>query len=548
MKADDITLHGILTPTNQYAIPVFQRYYSWERKDWQKLWEDLVELQEPEANAQTHFMGSLVFVAEEHFPNKVPVFQVIDGQQRLITMTLLLAALRNTAKAHGFDDLASEISNTFLVHPYKSGREHMRVYPRQRDRDQYIGAIKGSESVDGRVGEALRFFEQQILSLPSNSNGEGLHNLFGTLQARLQFVYIQLQNENPYQVFKSLNSTGVDLSEADLIRNFMFMHVKLEDQDGFDDYHWKPLEKRFEDETGRLDVGALSAFFRDFLMSEGKYVPTSATFQQFEQSYQGSSFQPTALAETLAHDAKLYDILRGRQKHPDLAVDAALEKLRRLDSSTAYPLVLNLMRRVENGKMTIADLRSAVELLSGFVLRRYVVGESSRGYSRWFVSACTNLGDNPLAGLRSFLLSKGFPSDEVFTEALIQYPLYKSYYTKTVLVSLERAKGHKEIVELADVQVEHIMPQTLSGDWKADLGPNAELIHDRWLHTIGNLTLTGYNSELSNDTFSFKRKDYKNSNIEITRDLADYEKWTETEIETRGKALAAQVASIWRGP
>lgn len=547
MKATNLNLQGVLNSANQYVIPVFQRFYSWGESDWKRLWEDIIEIQGPDHPTHSHFMGSLVFVPEKLYPDRVPAFQVIDGQQRLITLTLLLCALRDTAQKHGFDMLAAEITQTYLVHPFKKGSEYFRVYPRQRDRGDYMAAIDQKGLAAGRAGEALAYFTQQIATLPDATTEDGLRAFFDLLKASIDLVTITLEGENPYRIFKSLNSTGVDLSEADLIRNFIFMHVPIADQDAFDDSYWVPLEKHFEKSDKSLDGNALSAFFRDYLMRTGRYVPPAGTFQAFETRYH-NGFVPVDLVQELARCAISYDKIRGLLQHPDSHANNALRKLRQLESSTAYPLVLNLMERVETGTMSITDLVQAVELLSGFILRRFVCGESSRAYGRLFVAVCNELGDDALAGLRTSLAKRGFPDDTRFTTTLIRFPLYGSRYTRSILETLERYHEHKEPADLTLAQIEHIMPQTLSNEWLVDLGPDAPAIHAAWLHTLGNLTLSAYNPELQNHAFRVKREEYKNSNIIMTRRLAERTTWDAQAIEERGQRLAELAAKVWVGP
>jgi len=548
MKAFNQTLQGTLQSPNQYVIPVFQRYYSWKKENWEKLWDDLTELYTPEQANRHHFMGSLVFVPEKHYPSLVPAYQVIDGQQRLITLSLLLCALRDVASSLRFNELAEEITVNYLVHHFKKGREHFRVFPRQRDRDLYLAAIEQKDTAKGHLSVALSYFSDQVKTIPNASTEDGLRALFNILQTRLEFVHIVLDSENPYRIFKSLNSTGVDLSEADLIRNFVFMHVDIEYQDEFDEKLWKPMEKHFEDSQGNLDGSRLSSFFRDFLMYKGKYISPDTTFDAFEQQYTGTSFEPEELAEELMHNAFFYDVVRGTQVHSSKEANLALAQLRGLESSTTYPLVLNLLHKVEDGVMSIQDLEHAFELLAGFIMRRLVCGESSRAYGRWFVSACTELGSSPLDGLWKFLNSKGYPSNARFKADFAGFNLYGSRYCLFILKTLEKAHSHKEPADLSQAQIEHVMPQKMSPIWITDLGSEAERIHSKWLHTIGNLTLSAYNPELSNKPFDDKRKWYATSNIVLTRSISEYEKWTETEIIERRQKLTELAAQVWIGP
>ena len=278
MKADNISLQGILHSPNRYLIPVFQRYYSWGRKEWAQLWENIVELREDD-DEQPHFMGALVFVPDGYEAHTMPTYLVIDGQQRLVTMSLLMCALRNLARSHKFTALAGEINDTFLMHPYKQENEHYRVYPRQRDRDEYVSVLehRSFKGTRGKVTDGLIYFVRQIEQLlGAGFTEEDVRTFFELVKNRLEFVYITLDEENPYRIFKSLNSTGMNLSEADLIRNFMLMSVGADTsrQDAFDDAYWRPLEQMFEDEAGQLNSREFSIFFRDFLMSNGRFIPS----------------------------------------------------------------------------------------------------------------------------------------------------------------------------------------------------------------------------------------------------------------------------------
>lgn len=305
-----------------------------------------------------------------------------------------------------------------------------------------------------------------------------------------------LESENAYNIFKSLNSTGVPLGPSDLIRNFVFMHVPPDDHDAFDEDLWAPLEDLFARDDGTLDEDQLSRFFRDFLMADGRYVPPRDAFGSFEARYEATGFLPRALASTLIESARWYAVISGQNVDEAEEVSRALAGLNALDSSTTYPLLLALFSRRAAGGLDSAQLARCIEMLRGFILRRFVCGESSRGYGPMFVRALANDSGDPVATLEAYLLERGWPADQRFEGAFAEFPLYQRGYTKPVLGTLERARGHKEPADLNDAQVEHILPQTLSPMWRAMLGPDAERIHGTWLHRPGNLTLSAYNQEL----------------------------------------------------
>jgi hypothetical protein len=552
MKAGEATLQGTLTAQQQYLIPIFQRYYTWDTPQWQELWSNIVEIRENPG--KRHFMGALVFVGDTVLTFSLPVYLVIDGQQRVLTFSLLLAALRDLCASNGHKELAHEITSSVLVHPFKKGAEHFRVYPRQRDRADFLNAIIGQGKVENRVGKALKYFAEQIRTTVDCSKEEELRKFYNLLLSSLEFVHVNLGGENPYKIFRSLNSTGVDLSPADLIRNFVFMKVPIEQQDDFDNELWTPLENHFINGKKEVNARLVSDFFRDFLMTSGQHITPADTFDSFERRYK-SGFDPHQLAADLTASADLYDVIRGSKPHDIAAVDASLTKVRQLDSATAYPLLLHLMRFVKLGLMTDDDFVKCVELITGFIFRRYICGESSRGYSKWFVAACKDVSaPNAYASLEQFLIDKGFPSDSRFANALISFPLYSGRYAFSVLQQLEQSYESKEAPNFDQATIEHIMPQTLSEDWRIDLGPEAQRIYEQWLHTIGNLTLTGYNLDLSNSRFSVKLEGtekapgYNGSNFELTKLVAACSKWEEDEIQARGEELAERAVDIWIGP
>lgn len=547
MKSNNLTLGEILASPSQYVIPVFQRYYRWDQPQWDKLWSDVADLREPDRTGR-HFMGFLVMVPETFMPGRVNRAHLIDGQQRLTTLSLVLCALRDAARAAGFDELAMEIEVSTLVHQFKKGDERFRVFPKLRDREQFVACIDGEPPADGRLGAAVRYFAGRLTTIPGAGTEAGLRAFYDLLRQRLEFVYAQLEGENPFNIFKSLNSTGVPLGPADLIRNFVFMNVPVEDQDDFDQALWKPMERRFEDDQGILDADGFSSFLRDHLMREGEYVPPAETFDAFQRRHSATAFDPQRVTVELKQASEWYAILRGDRPDPDPEVEPALARLRELESSTTFSLLLNLYERRHRGQLSPADLAECLRLLAGFVLRRLVCGENSRGYARMFVQAAGSIGESPLADLRRFLELRGFPDTPRFVREFVSFDLYHSRYRRAVLEALERSRGHKEPADLSRVQVEHVMPQTLSDAWREALGPEAARVHSTWLHTPGNLTLTGYNPELLNKPFALKRQGYRESNIVLTRRLADFEAWGEAEIQERGRSMAEEAGRIWPGP
>jgi uncharacterized protein with ParB-like and HNH nuclease domain len=547
MKSDNQTVRVILSSPNQYLVPVFQRYYRWDLPQWEKLWQNIVALQTPEKKGR-HFLGFVVLVGEVPGSVEGNTFFLIDGQQRLTTLCLLLVALRNLAASRGHQDLANEITELYLIHPHRKGSECFRLLPKEPDRDTYVAAVTGKPVADGRIGRALSYFTERLYTIADPVSEAGLRAFLKIATTRLEFVYAILTDDNPYNIFKSLNSTGVPLGPADLIRNFVFMHVHPPDQDEFDGQDWQPLENNFRDASGTTNAELLSAFFRDYLMSEGRYVAPAQTFEEFEDRYSDTEFDPGELTATLGAYADHYTVIRGAKTDATSGVTEALVRLRELESSTTYPLLLNLFGRRARNEITGEELERAIRLLAGFILRRFVCNYGSRGYGRLFVSTCNSLGENAVDNLERYLVERGYPDTPRFEQAFVTFNLFERGYTRVILDALVRAYPHKENFIPANAQIEHIMPQTLTDQWRADLGGDWQGVYDTWLHTPGNLTLSAYNPNVGNSPFSVKRKEFERSNIAMTRDVAKHTSWGEAEIKSRGQQLARLAGGIWIGP
>jgi len=553
MKANERVLEQILHSGDQYVIPLFQRYYKWTKDNWDRLWSDIYELLE-EGGKRRHFLGSVVCVADNHQPGMVPRYMVIDGQQRIVTLSILLSALRDAAKSAGQSDLAAEIEDNFLLHRHKKKLERYKVVPRQRDRQSYLDLLdRKPVSEKTNITEAYRFFAGKLTDVGKNGR---LEDLFKLVSNGVMLVVITLDaGENPFAIFKSLNSTGQKLTEADLIRNQVFMQVELVDQDSFEEDHWHPIEQAFEktDTAGAIDI---TEFFRDYLMRDGRYVREDATFVAFEAEMETLRWAPADLCAELLTFARHYNVVRGREKATAPEIEAALTKLRQLNVSTTYPLVLTLLRRHQLGQLTVGDVVRCLEALSGFILRRFICNESSRGYSRWFPAACKELGNAPLSNLVTFLKGKGWPDDGRFATAMLHYALYTSKYNRAVLESLEMSIQRSEPVNLGNCTIEHVMPQTINDDldgheWKAALGSDWKRVHDMWLHTIGNLTLVGYdyNILMKNKPYPVKKCELVGkSKVYLNEHFESVDEWDETQISERGGQLASRLVPIWAGP
>lgn len=565
MQAGPRTIQTLLQSPDQFIIPLFQRTYAWQRKDWQRLWSDLLALLEPAAPSE-HFMGALVCMPTNHEPGKAPQYLVIDGQQRLMTLYLVLCALRDVAGNHGVEDLAAEIGDYFIVHRHGKNLNRYKILPRLRDRQTLfdIADLRAPVTPTDNVGHAYHFFTSQIASQAStngggDATGQMLRTLYSAAISRLTLVMITLEEENAFQIFETLNSTGQPLDQADLIRNHVFMHVPLQDQDSFDDHFWRPLEDSLTNATPASI--ALRDFYRDFLMQRGTYVRPDGVYSAFREYFASIAVPPKSLAANLRRCADAYIWLNNPKRAPSPSLRRELDRLRRLGVSTANPLLLRLLDFYLRGATDAEVTGRCLRVVQSFVIRRAVTRESTRGYGVLFAAAAREIEeDNALESLTDYLAARGWPGDSLFVHQLVTFPLYRRApnVARVLLMALEESANHREQVDVGamldsqQIQLEHVMPQSIGGDdgasWRMALGPDFEMEHSRWVHTLGNLTLSGYNQPLSNHPFNEKRKLFEGSHLELNRYFATTELWNQASVHKRGTALAERVAELWPAP
>ncbi|WP_011571425.1 HNH endonuclease family protein [Haloquadratum walsbyi] len=331
------------------------------------------------------------------------------------------------------------------------------------------------------------------------------------------------------------------------------MQLSLTEQDRFNDEHWMPFEQKFE-ETDDYSGVDLTEFYRDYMMRTGEYVQKNEIYHQFKR--RTSEMTPRELVDELSYYGDLYLWIQRPETAPNEELTNALRRLQYLEIGTAHQLVLNLLYRWDSDDLSIDELLEALHGLESFVLRRFICGRSTRGYYRTFPIAARSIEDDDVKGsLFAYLKSQGWPDDTELLDNILRFDMYNRDKKKTWLVlrTLEEQFGHKEPVQYDELTIEHVMPQTIDdnewGDeWKAMLGDEWERIHDQWLHALGNLTLSGYNPELSNRPFDEKRELLMESHVELNGYFEECDNWTEKTIRERNQELAERLASIWRVP
>ncbi len=562
MDAHDNPMSAILSGEKQYIIPVFQRFYSWEKKQWETLWQDIIAITGKDDSPLTHFIGPFVVIAKAT-PYDITRFLVIDGQQRLITITVMLCALRDRAKALNLTALANAIETNSLIFQDTSGEKQAKIIPRIRDRDtllQIIHSKKEPLAVDSLLTKAYKYFSGQIENISQPQTGlwdpdpvKQLENLYHAIIRRLLLVTITLDhNDNPSNIFESLNFKGEKLSDADLIRNYAFMQVDIERQETFNNNTWKPFEDLFE-KNGQLDTSLLTDFYYRYLISKNQYFSRARLYTKFTKYIDKFAKKDNLieLVNELKQYARRYIKTINAQDDESL-LQLALERFNMLDVATATPLLLDLYNRYENEdenkKLSLSAFVSMLEVLESFILRRSILRWRTRGYGLDFAKAIEQ--STTLDELINYLVGKGWPTDEEIKNALNEFPIYRHEPKKCrlIMTKIERSFGHKEKTKLEGLTVEHVLPQSLAMPWRQALGPNADEIHERYLHTIGNLTLSGYNPELSDYPFPEKKKIYAESKLQLNAYFADHDVWTEKEILERSQVLADKIVKLWWRP
>jgi hypothetical protein len=556
MQAQPKTIRDILHTGDQYIIPLFQRYYSWEKSHWERLRMDVWALMENGAKP-VHFLGPLVCTLPPRLPGNSSAFQLIDGQQRITTLTILLAAIRDVARSRNLNDFADEVTEDYLLFKRKQGDDRYKVLPRLGDRQVLTAMIEGHDMSgfsNSPVFEAWKYFHRHVQHLSRKDTEKQLAKLLDVITTRLNLVAVLIDGENPYEIFDSLNSTGLPLEESDLVRNFVFMEIPSAKQQEFDDQHWKPFEAMFAASDSDPAI-EMTPFYRDYLMRNGKYSKEDATFIDFKNAHESAVRQPEVMIGELKRFAKLDLMLRRPASVKDATLRTILGQVAGMEITTAYPLLLNLLDRNDQGQLSKEDLCGCLADLVSFVLRRSICGESTRTYGKWFVEAITVIRDQPRRDLQAYWLGRRWPDDAAVLARLPGFELYRRESTKTrvILEALEESFGHRERVDLSTLTIEHVMPQTITNNkngraWKEMLGDGWEKIHETLLHTLGNLTLTGYNTELSNSPFETKQVELANSHLDLNAYFGGLPKWDADAIAKRTATLASRMVSLWPRP
>ena len=547
----------ISTTNTQFTIPVYQRNYDWEEKQCSKLLEDILNVA-INNNIKSHFIGSIVYLHEGVYTVGKKEFSIIDGQQRLTTITLLLCALYNKAKILNQEEIAHRIYDRYLTDRYLDEQDKFKLIPVGENLNILKKIIYGKldeiteEESNSNMYANYKLFEENITSLETiNQIDIGIQKLI--------YVDIALERgkDDPQKIFESLNSTVLDLSQGDLIRNFVLMNLQREEQNRIYNDYWIPIENNTKVYITNKFKTKISEFMRDFLTLEfGKIPNQSKVFEEFKSNYEYASLEKMEIELKKIKDySMLYSKILNPEKEKDKEIRKNLKYLKSLDQNVINPFLLGVYNDFVKSKINKNTFIQVMELVQNFIWRRYICGESTSGLNKIFMKLHEKIDYNSYyESIEKYIIRKNFPDDKRLKESLKIKPLYKDREKLLYLFERIENKGHNELVDVHDdnITIEHIFPQKPNKNWKNFI---SESEYEKMLtlkDTLSNLTLTGSNSNLGNKTFIEKRdlpvKGYKDSKLFLNKWLSTQEEWNLSKMDERFNELFKIITEIWKTP
>ena len=555
MKAIDRPFTNIINGTSQFVIPVFQRDYTWEAEtQCAQLWRDVLRAARA-AGEHGHFLGSIVYVATGDSLAGFTRWLLIDGQQRLTTLTLLLAALRDHIRDSKWtgsenDPTPKRIEAYFLKNVQEEGDQEQKLVLRRHDQATLRAILDNKElpqAASEHVRENYNYFRDELTKVNPADVYKGIGRLV------IVDVALDRKTDDPQLIFESLNSTGVDQSQADLIRNFILMRLPEKEQTSLYETYWCKIEALFQGSEWTFD-----AFARDYVA-----LKTQASRQEkaSEIYYAFREFFPALREQSGSLEAGLADMLRHARHYAAFSLGRgvtgerarALANIRHLVDVPAILIMRLFECRDQLGTHTEKEFLEALTLIESYVLRRAICGYQTRGYWQIFASLAYNISDKQPFDFKVALARQHenyrFPTDAEFERALKEGDLFGLRVCRHLLEGLENY-GTKEPTDTSGYSIEHIMPQNdrLRAEWRKMLGENWKNIQKGWLHRLGNLTLTGYNSKYSDRPFDEKKTiagGFADSSVRLNKFVRDQPVWTEEEISKRTDTLAKRAIDAW---
>lgn len=558
MKASEAMLLTLLKKSAQFIIPIYQRNYSWTEKECRQLWDDIIRAGNNK-NISVHFMGSIVYIEAglNQATHQAPLL-VIDGQQRLTTVTLLIAALANvlgeSEPVDGFS--ARKLRNYYLLNPEETGERFFKLLLSQTDKTTLSSIVSSAEIAEPksiRIAQNFSLFEELLQAC----NGDFAPICNGLAKLVVVDIALSRDQDNPQLIFESMNSTGRELSQADLIRNYILMGLEPKHQTKLYEQYWRPMELSFGQEAYSTQF---DAFMRHYLTVKTGDIPRIGevydAFKEYASPYRETDSSVEQLVKDLRDFAK-YFCAMALGDETDISLKVVFNDLRELKVDVAHPFLLELYHDYKNEILTNSDFIEIIRLIEAYVFRRSICSIPTNSLNKTFATfSKANKKEKYLESIKAHFLSlpsyRRFPNNEEFHRDIQKRDLY-NFRNRSYWLRRFENFGRKERVPVDEYTIEHILPQNdnLSAPWKSDLGHDWERVREDWLHTLGNLTLTGYNSEYSDRRFIEKRDmegGFRQSPLKVNAGLGSLEKWDEEAIKSRANKLATEALKVWPQP
>ena len=546
VKAKEWLLLKVLESKHKLIIPIYQRLYSWKKEHCKKLFDDIVNIAESD---NIHFIGSIVAVEKKDDNADIPEKIIIDGQQRLTTVSILICALIDIVKKDN-KIRAEEWKENYLIN--NNINEKYKLCLTKQDRESFIAIVEEKSNTaikSKRIKENYEFFLDEITTFLKNNDNNSEKLFKGIRQLQVVWVRVDADTENPQIIFESLNSTGMALKKYDLIRNFILMGKSYKIQENLYNKYWYEMEKMFGDN----DSNYFDSFMRDYLTIKNTRIPNRddvyKEFKVYLKREENNKIED--ILQEIYTYAKYFITIKD-EKETDKDLLEYIKLINKLKVDVCYPFLMVVYNDYINkiiDKNVLVNILKTIEI---YVFRRWACSLSTNALNKIFASLYNKIEkktmDEYLESFYIALLNYGgkwrFPKDDEFEEQLTTQDFYNTKHTKYWLDRVENF-NRKEKVNIDKYSVEHIMPQKRNVDWNFI----DEDSYGKYLHRIGNLTLTGYNSEMSNRSFLEKKKyGFNESPLKLNAYLQKVEKWDIEEIEKRGKELAKNMLSIWKIP
>ncbi|MFA5382729.1 MAG: DUF262 domain-containing protein, partial [Candidatus Micrarchaeia archaeon] len=552
MEAKETKFLRFLNSPKQLVIPIYQRTYSWDIDQCEQLWKDIIRTGKDESNFG-HFIGSIVYVEKGLYQvSALPKLLVIDGQQRLTTVSLLISALCNFIEEKNIQTEINpnRLASYYLMNEKEEGEEKYKLILTQSDKTALFKLVDKLELTDEdskKIKENYNFFKEKI----EKTDLEVIHK--GISKLIIIDVSLDREKDNPQLIFESLNSTGLELTQADLIRNYILMGLEKQQQEYLYNNFWYPMSKSF----GHSENSALfDKFMRDYLTIKLGRIPNMREIYSEFKMYSSKQKNIVEVVQDIFEYSK-YFVNIALEREPDGDIKNKFCDINELKATVSYPFILNIYKDYIQDKITKEEFLDILNLIESYVFRRAVCGVPTNSLNKTFATLYKKIDrENYLDSLKATIILQDsyrrIPGDDEFERELLIKDVYNFRNRNYLLRRLENY-DRKEIVNVETYTIEHILPQNqnLSEKWRNDLGENWKEIQKTYLHTIGNLTLTGYNPELSDKSFEEKRNikgGFKDSPIRLNRILAKLDKWDENEIKKRAKNITQLAIKIWGYP